>query len=140
MSETLFRVIYEQNNKEEETFIHYCQYTGNEAELDKFCKIINRSLAQDLYGDFSEFYAARNKLIPESAVDAHIGIIDINCYARMFQKHTGSFKCPEFESYDEELDDGAKFYEKGDELARELDELLYSCKIGYLFSDNPRAW
>jgi hypothetical protein len=130
MSEKLFRVIYEKNNKEGEVFIHYCQYTENEVELDKFCKIINRSLAGEMCGDFVEFYAATNKLIPESAVNAHIGIQDINGYARMFQKHTGSFKCPEFE-YSEE---------NTHELAHELDELLYSCKLGYLFSDNPHAW
>jgi hypothetical protein len=130
MSETLFRVIYEKNNKEEEVFIHYCQYTGNEKELDKFSNIINQSCTENISGDFVEFYAAMNKLIPESAVNAHLGIHDINGYARMFQKHTGSFKCPEFE-YSEE---------NAHELAHELDELLYSCKIGYLFSDNPRAW
>lgn len=143
-NERMFRVIYETNYKENETFLHYCQYTGNEKELDMFCDIINHACFDELDGDVVKFYVGYNKLIPESAVDAHIGLDSPNGYAHMFQKHTGKFKCPRLEAIWHDDDDEEINLERArarldnadsHRIARELDEWLYSTKIVYYFSD-----
>lgn len=133
--ERMFRVIYEKDHYENEMFIHYCQYTGNEAEIDTFCEIINWSDGRTMRGEYSEFYSDTLVLIPESAVDMHIKLDHTNRYAHLFQKHTGTFKCPEFENYNQEEDTWDSY-----ELAREISKLLYSSKLKYLFSDTKGAW
>lgn len=122
-----FLVIYETNHKENETFIHYCQWTGNENELNKLIQLIEKADYEELWGgDYSSVWVARNKCIPESAVDAHIGLDDPNGYSKMFVKHTGTFKCPK-------IDESLNEYE----LARELDQLFYGGResFSYCFSD-----
>ena len=111
-------VIFERNHKEEETFLHYCQWTGNEEELGKLVKYIEKANYEELDGgDYSSIWVATNKRVPESAVDAHVGLSDPNGYAAMFQKHKGKFTCPDFEI---EAGDEEEY-----ELARALDELFY---------------
>jgi hypothetical protein len=101
-----FIIIFETNHKEEEMFIHYCQWTGNEVELRKFIKYIKEANFWELDGsDHSSLAAATNKRIPESAVDAHIGLRDPNGYDHMFQKHVGKFTCPNLDDDDDGRDE-----------------------------------
>lgn len=118
-----YLVIFETNHKENETFVHYCQWTGNEAELIKLIGYIGEADYEELYGgDYSSVTAAMNKRIPEAAVDAHVGLDDPNGYDAMFQKHKGTFLCPYFEDEDEEsTPDDQRPYE----IAKWLDEMFY---------------
>ena len=115
-----FIVIYETNHKENEMFIHYCQWTGNEKEMMKLLKYIELADYEELDGgDYSSVWAATNKRIPESAVDAHVGLDDPNGYDKLFNKHAGSFRCPDFG--DEDCSEDEKPYK----IARYLDEMFY---------------
>lgn len=115
-----FIVIYETNHKENEMFIHYCQWTDNEEEIAKFLKYIELADYEELYGgDYSSVWAATNKRIPESAVDAHMGLDDPNGYSKLFNKHVGKFTCPEI------MDDDWTEEDKPYKIAGELDEMFY---------------
>ena len=103
-------MILEHNKKEEETYIFYCQYTGNEAEMEKLMAAIETACTDDLDGDVAFFEVSRVK-IPEAAVDIHCSIKDFGSYIHMFQKCEGTFTCPEFS-------------EDPYEIAKELDEYL----------------
>ncbi len=85
-----FIIIFEHNHKEDEHLIHYCQWTGNEAELGKLFTVLENADYEELLGgDYSSFWYSSVK-IPESAVDIHMKIED------PFRKHTGTFVCPGF--------------------------------------------
>jgi hypothetical protein len=108
-------IILEHNKKEEETYVLYCQYTGNETEMDKLLKVIETACADDMYGDMAVFETSRVK-IPEAAVDIHCSIKDFGSYIHMFQKCEGTFTCPEFS-------------EDPYETAKKLDEYFYHGKL-----------
>ena len=88
-------IILEKNKKEDETYIFYCQWTGNELELEKLIHVIKTANAEDLYDDVAIFEVSRTR-IPESAVNVHISIKDFGSYTNMFQKCEGTFTCPNF--------------------------------------------
>jgi hypothetical protein len=109
-----FVIIFEENHKDHEYLMHYCQWTGNEAELGKlFTAIDNADYEELLGGDYSSFDYSDVK-IPESAVDVHVQI------KYTFYKHTGKFVCPEFS-------------EDSYKIAKELDERYYRGRIGKAF-------
>ena len=118
-----FITILETNHKENETFIHYCQWTDNEEELEKLLKVIDFACYDDMYGDYSDFWYSR-ALISEFAVDEHVQLKEYGGYAHMFQKHMGVFTCPEFDT-DYEND--------GDMAARLLDDTFYGCRLKEYF-------
>lgn len=108
-------MILEHNHKENETYTFYCQWTGNETELEKLIKVIKTALTDDMDGDYASFEASYVK-IPETAVDVHCSIKDFVGYIYMFQKCKGNFTCPEFS-------------EDPYEMAKELDELYYHGRL-----------
>lgn len=89
-----FIVITEQNMKENELFVHYCQWNGNEYELRQLVRFIDNSNTEEqpVTGDISHFSASLVK-ISEEAVDEHMKLSfgRRNC---IFQKHMGSFTYP----------------------------------------------
>lgn len=93
-----FITILETNRREKESAIHYCQWDGNEAELEKLFNIMTLSYQDDDFRchEVCTFVFSR-QLIPEAAVDAHCKLLYGN-YMSMFVKHTGTFKCPPFET------------------------------------------
>ncbi len=122
-----FVMLYEYNYKENELFIFYLQWTGNEEALKKLHKIISKAFFDDMYGDFSLPTLNIKTKIPESAVDIHCqasDVIDPNCFHKLFTKCTGTFHYP-FEDEDLEREEF--------ELAQLIDSVLYSCKIERLF-------
>jgi hypothetical protein len=132
-----FIVLIEKNYTENEIFIHYCQLTGNEEEMGKFLKYVNKADYKDLYfGDYSDvvdgvnarILVAEAQLLPESDVDACIGLRDPNGYLRMFQKHVGKFTCPDH------LDSVANEYD----IANEMDDIFYGSNACFsnLFSSD----
>jgi hypothetical protein len=105
-----FIIIFEHNHKEDEHLIHYCQWTGNEAELEKlFSALLNAEYDDLAGGDYSSFWYSDVK-IPESGVDIHMKI------EYPFYKHTGTFVCPEF--------DKEPFV-----VAKQLDDRFYAGRI-----------
>ncbi len=101
-------------------FIHYCQWNGNEEELEKLLRIIQFADPRGMKGEFCDFYSVDVK-ISESAVDEHIRL-KYGCFAHTFQKHTGVFQCPAFDYIRDER-----------EAAYMLDECFYACRIGEYF-------
>lgn len=89
-----FVLIVERNCKEDESFLSYCQWQGNEEELEKLFKIIDEKDDSELYGDVGKFSYSR-VLLSESAVDEHMKI-QLGTYTNMFHKCVGTFKCPTF--------------------------------------------
>ncbi len=117
-----FITIVETNHKEHETFIHYCQWNGNEKELQKLMNVIDTSEGGDeLDGDVSTFVCS-NVLISETAADEHMQL-EYGSYSHMFQKHVGVFKSPKFDYIRDSL-----------EASRSLDEFFYGCKIKNYFT------
>lgn len=112
-----FVVIVERNHKEHESFIHYCE---SQESVMKLMRIIEKADTSDLWGDVSHFSCSWG-IVLEEAVDAHVALKELGCYDHMFQKHTGVFKCPEFA-------------EDPKEIARQLDEYFYGCRLGDYFS------
>ncbi len=120
-----FIVIHEHNHKEDEVFIHYCQWNGNELELAKLLALIAAADSTELKGDVSKFQGS-SALISEDAVNQHIGL-PFNSYARMFQKHVGTFKCPIAMPPAQLYDSDRK------RIARQLDEKLYGGQMPSYF-------
>lgn len=111
-------MIIEFNTKENETFFHYCQYTGNEKALDDLETMISNSCF-DLCGDFITLKYVSAK-IPENIATFQANIRSGE-YAQTFQKHNGVFKCP-FEFVDNE------------DCSELIDEYFFGCRIGNYFN------
>jgi hypothetical protein len=119
-----FVVFYEKNHKENELFIFYLQWTGNEEELTKLHKFVSKARYDDMDGDYSQVKLDLSVKLPQSAVDLHCRLHDMNNYFNLFTKVTGMFKCP-FGEKDEDMDEY--------ETAKRIDEIFYSCNIRDMF-------
>jgi hypothetical protein len=132
MSTLEFVPFIEYNTKENETFIFYLQWTGNEEQLTLLAEATGKAIADDMDGDFSLFSMDIGVKIPESAVDLHTKIKTFNGYFEMFTKCTGKFQSPftleEIDSID------------GYEMAKLLDETFFATKIRQWFSDYGRRY
>ncbi len=113
-------LIVEKNYKENESYLLYCQWTGNEVELEKLINVIETA-EYEMSGDYSVLQVSR-KLIPETAVDAHVCIKDFGDYIHMFQKCKGTFLCPEFS-------------ESPFQAARELNRMFWHGRLRNYFSE-----
>lgn len=113
-------MIVEFNSKENESFFHYCQYTGNEKELDKLGKMIG-NCSFNLQGDHVSLKYITTK-IPENVATFQASI-RTGDYAPTFQKHNGVFKCP-FEPDDADDDDCSELF----------DQYFFACQINNYFS------
>jgi hypothetical protein len=118
-------IVLEHNHKEDETYVFYCQWTGNEQEMEKLAKAIETADTEDLSGDYASFSVSRVK-IPEAAVDTHCSISDFCGYIHMFQKCEGTFQCPDFS-------------EDPYERAKELDDYYYHGKLREDFSETKET-
>ena len=83
----------ENNHKENEMFVFYLQYTGNEEALHRLNTIVSQADFSDMYGDYSTFMMDITTRISEDAVNQHIKL-NYGCYAPMFQKVNGIFTLP----------------------------------------------
>jgi hypothetical protein len=117
-------MILEHNKKEYETYVLYCQWTGNEVQMEKLIHTIKTADPEDLYGDFATYEVSRTR-IPEAVVDIHVSIKEFGSYIPMFQKCEGTFICPEFSENP---------YEK----ASELDSAFFHGKLRMFFSETSK--
>ena len=120
-----FITIHEFNHKENESFVHFCQWTGNEEALGGLCKFIDRALYDDMYGDYCRFETSR-ELLSEATVD-EMTKVKFGGYASMFQKHVGVF------IYSAQGDEDADPYE----IPRTLDQFYGRCQLGDAFKKPP---
>ena len=120
-----FITFKENNNKENETFIFFLQYDGNEEQLNKLNDIISKTDFSDLNRDYSNFEIDIETMISEDAVN-QLTKIDLGSFASLFNKCSGEFKFPS--ELFEELNES--------EMAFKLDELFYGCSIRDYFSSN----
>jgi hypothetical protein len=121
-----FITFKENNNKENESFIFFLQYDGNEEQLNKLNDIISKTDFSDLYGgDCSTFEIDIKTMISENSVD-QITKINLGCFSHLFNKCSGEFKFPYvlFEDLNES------------EMAFKLDQLFYACSIRNYFSSD----
>ncbi len=91
------------------TTILYCQWTGNEAEMEKLLKFIEVTDAANLdLGDEVTTFKASRQRIPEAAVDIHVGLTELGkngyydeclseatTFEPLFVKCSGKFVFPE---------------------------------------------
>ncbi len=133
-----FVTILEQNHKENESVLHYCQWDGNEAELEALFAVIDiASEYTGAYGHVSTFQYERT-LIPESAVRYHVRLSYGN-FTHMFQRHKGVFRCPVTLKRkvtwidDEEGNLEEPLTDPGECVSR-LDEEMYAAGLGRHFT------
>lgn len=128
-SENVFVMALEKNTKENELFIYYVQWNGNEEELTKLFEILKKQSWDDLYGEYCTMSLNITEKLPENIVDiickSHREI-DINCYHRMFSKCTGKFTNPISEESVHGLDEC--------QIASLVDQTFWSCRLPRMFS------
>lgn len=117
-----FITIKEHNEKENEVFIYFCQWTGNEEELLKLSDVMGKSSFDYRAGSDASWFQMSLGTISESAVDEIVNkVTGFNMFNKMFHKCTGVFTCPEFDDTD---------------IERQLDELFYACQLPSYFLKN----
>jgi hypothetical protein len=123
--EIQFITLHEYNSKEEESFIHFLQYTDNEENINNLAEVILDADNYELAGDFVRFEIDIRNIISEKTVDEMIKC-RFGSYYYMFSKCIGKMKHP-FDNKDEvnNLSD----YDK----AILLNEMFFSLKIKELF-------
>ena len=123
-----FVVFYERNHKENETFLFYLQWTGNETELTRLATCLSEADFRELRGDFVEVALDLGIKLPESVVDAHCQLKHtLNAYHPMFTKCTGVFHCP--------LDHSEIGLElNASDVAKLINENFFRCRIKRMFT------
>jgi hypothetical protein len=119
----------EHNHKENEMFVFYLQYTGNEEALEKFTQFVKKA-EYDMDGDYSDFQINLDVKFSQDAVDQHCKL-DYGSYSHMFQKVNGKFECP-FEGVEDDSDDennGEDYEINPIDLGYRFDELFYGTRI-----------
>lgn len=111
-------VFVENNFKENEPFIFYLQYTGNERKLQKFAEIVDRAYYRDMEGDYSEFSINISSPVSEQSVLEHLRI-NLGTYNRMFNICKGNFMF-DFDAFENLTDT---------QVATALDEMFYHCRV-----------
>lgn len=113
----------EKNFKENETFLFYLQYTGNEKKIEKLSQALSKANYEFLRGDYSEFCMSTSALISEQSVHEHL-CVHLGSYCSMFQVCKGHF------TFD--VDSLLLLSDTG--IAKALDENFFSCGISHFFN------
>ena len=108
----------ENNKKENESFIYFLQYTGNEDAINKLEYYVKSADTPDLYGDFSTFEIDTSVKLKQTSVD-DISRINLGYYGPTFTVCKGKF------NFDDSL---FKNLDKSN-IGLKLDELYYACRI-----------
>lgn len=88
-----FITFIEKNTKEQETFIFYLQWTGNEEKLTDLYEFVKDASYDDLAGGEYSFVSMNIDVkIPEQFVDLQCSVRDgMNQYYPLFSKCVGTF-------------------------------------------------
>jgi hypothetical protein len=119
-----FITFKEHNNKENEEFVFFLQYTGNEKSIEKLAYYVKNANNDDLSGDFSIFDIDIECKLTKGAVE-QIERVNIGNFGPLFTVCKGSF------TFDHSV------FEKinPDDWALKLDELYYACRIPNHFKE-----
>lgn len=117
-----YATFVENNHKDNEMYIYYLQYDGNEEQLMALKEIIDESDCAKMYGDYSEFDLDIDNLVSQRTVDEQLKI--------RFDGYSPFDVCNgNFEFYEED------FYNLDEhEKALKLDDMFYSRRIEDYFS------
>ena len=113
-----FITFKENNQKENESFIFFLQYTNNEEALENLSYYIEKADPSDLTGDFSSFEIdIENKISENSACE--LEKVNIGTFGPLFTVCRGLF------TFNKEMFDEVE----ESEWALKLDSLYYACRI-----------
>lgn len=120
-----FILLQEFNTKENESFIYFMQYTGNEKTIDSFAEFISKADYGNLEGgEYVKFEIDSKNLVSENTADEMIKC-NFGSYSYMFSKLTGKMVDPFNEDSVEDM--------KGDEIATLLNDEFFGNRITKLF-------
>jgi hypothetical protein len=114
-----FICFFEKSEKEEETYVHFLQFTGNEKQLKKFSVAIEKAHSKSYSIDIEN-------RVSERTVDDMMRVNGPNSYAPFFVKHVGKFKSP--------ISIHTTGHSSPERLFYYLEECLYCCHIEDHFS------
>lgn len=120
-----FVTLQEYNQKENETFVFFLQYTDNEKTIDELAYFIKNANTDDLYGDYSKFQIDNTTLLSQSTVD-EINNVNLGTFGPLFTVCKGRF------IFNRNNFDNIHQSEWG----LKLDELYYACRISDYFVKN----
>lgn len=129
-----FILLHAFNSKDNESFIYFIQYTGNEKTIASFADVISKADYSEMEGHYVKFEIDIENEVSENTADEMIkcnfGSYKFGPYSCMFYKLTGKMVNP-FEDIDE--------YENidEDEIARRLSSKFFGNKIEKLFEPEP---
>ena len=123
--ENIYVMFMEKNLKENDNFIFYLQYNGNEQEIAKLKNVVDTADFSELWGDVSHFYIDTDNLISQFSVDEHVVNKTFGTWGPMFQACNGKMTFD-----DEEYRDLSPIA-----LAKKLDADFYHCRVKDLFTD-----
>lgn len=121
--ENKYVIFLEKNQKEDDHFIIYLQFNGNEYEIAKLKNVVDTADYDDLGEDLSYFYIDTDNFISQKSVDEHVANKNFGNWDKMFQVCTGMITFD-----DEDYRDLTPA-----EMARKLNEDFYHCRIKELF-------
>ena len=120
-----FVLLHEFNTKENESFVYFIQYTGNEKTLTSFADFISKANYDNMDGgEYVKFEIDTKNLVSENAADEMIKC-NFGSYNYMFSKLTGKMAYPFHEDSSENME--------GDEIATLLNNEFFGNRITKLF-------
>ena len=120
-----FILLHEFNTKENESFIYFMQYTGNEKTIASFAEFISKADYGNLDGgEYVKFEIDTKNLVSENTADEMIKC-NFGSYSYMFSKLTGKMVDPFNEDSVEDME--------GDEIATLLNHEFFGNRITKLF-------
>lgn len=119
-----FVLLHEFNSKENESFIYFMQYTGNEETMASFADFISKADYDDMGGDYVKFEIDTENKVSENTADEMIKC-NFGSYSYMFSKLTGTMANTFAEDMDENME--------GHEIAMQLSDKFFGNRISALF-------
>ena len=120
-----FVLLHEFNTKENESFVYFIQYTGNEKTLTSFADFISKANYDNMDGgEYVKFEIDTKNLVSENTADEMIKC-NFGSYSYMFSKLTGKMVDPFYGDSSEDME--------GDEIATLLNDEFFGNRITKLF-------
>ena len=120
-----FILLNEFNTKENESFVYFMQYTGNEETIASFADFISKADYDNLEGgDYVKFEIDTKNLVSENTANEMIKC-NFGSYSYMFTKLTGKMVDPFHGDSAENIE--------GDEIATLLNDEFFGNRITKLF-------